>query len=81
MLSVSQEQAATVEPKDFTLFVLDGDPKINITDIDPAVVVISPTDAVKAYDDGADLVLSRPFATNVFMAKIRAVLRRYDISL
>lgn len=66
---------------DYVLMVLDGDPINPIDNLQPAVVVISPTDPIAMYDGGADLVMNKPITTNVFMARIRSVLRRYGITL
>ena len=66
---------------DFALLIVDGDPVYPIDGLEPAIVVISPSDHIAAYDDGADLVVNKPLAANVFLAKIRSVLRRYGIKL
>lgn len=66
---------------DFALLIVDGDPVYPIDNIEPAIVVISPTDQIAAYDDGADLVVNKPLEANVFLARIRSVLRRYGIRL
>lgn len=79
--TVSIAQSAKLNPNAYTLLVVDGDPLMPISNLKPAVVVIAPSDIVKMYDAGADLVLTRPLVANVFMAKIRAVLRRYGITL
>lgn len=66
---------------DFALIVVDGDPVYPIDNLAPAIVVISPSDQVAAYDDGADLVVNKPLEANVFLARIRSVLRRYGVRL
>lgn len=67
--------------KGFVILVLDGDMQFSVDCGLPAVVVISPSDAVDAYDKGADLVVDKPLVANVLMAKIRAVLRRYGVTV
>lgn len=66
---------------DFALIVVDGDPVYPIDNLAPAIVVISPSDHIAAYDDGADLVVNKPLEANVFLARIRSVLRRYGVRL
>lgn len=66
---------------DFALLIVDGDPVYPIGNLEPAIVVISPSDQIAAYDDGADLVVNKPLEANVFLARIRSVLRRYGIRL
>lgn len=66
---------------DFALLILDGDPIYSIGELDPAIVVISPSDQIAAYDEGADLVVNKPLEANIFLARIRSVLRRYGIKL
>lgn len=66
---------------DYVLLVLDGDPTRQLDSIAPAVVVISPRDAVASYDKGADMVVNKPLVANIFMARVRSVLRRYGIDL
>lgn len=66
---------------DYVILLLDGDPKFCVDCGLPAVVVISPSNPVDAYDKGADLVVDKPLVANVLMAKIRAVLRRYGVSV
>ncbi len=39
----------------------------------------SPTDIVRALDEGADDYLTKPFSLEVFLARVRAVSRRGDI--
>lgn len=68
-------------PSDYVILVLDGDPQIPLEGLMTAVVVIAPSDPVAVYDKGADLVVDKPLVANVFMAKIRAVLRRYGIKI
>lgn len=65
----------------YVLLVLDGDPINPIDGINPAVIVISPTDDVAAYDSGADLVLHKPLDANIFIARVRSILRRYGIKI
>ena len=45
------------------------------------MVVISPDDPINAYDSGADLVIDKPLRTNVLLAKLRSVLRRYGVNI
>lgn len=66
---------------DFALLIIDGDPVYPINNIEPAIVVISPSNHIATYDDGADLVINKPLEANVFLARIRSVLRRYGIRL
>ncbi len=66
---------------DFALLIVDGDPIYPINDLSPAVIVISPSDQIAVYDDGADLVVNKPLEANIFLARIRSVLRRYGIKL
>ena len=66
---------------DFALLVVDGDPVYPIDNLAPAIVVISPSDHIAAYDDGADLVVNKPLEANIFLARIRSVLRRYGMRL
>ncbi|MCM1309482.1 MAG: hypothetical protein NC301_00465 [Bacteroides sp.] len=67
--------------KDYDLLIIDGDPRVTFGDGLPAVVAVSPSDAVVAYDKGVDLVVNKPLVARVFMAKVRAVLRRYGIEI
>lgn len=76
---ISMDEAQVLKPEDFTILIFDGDPTFQFTKFLPGVVVISPSDAAKTYDQGADVVLERPLASKVFVAKIRAMLRRYNI--
>lgn len=69
------------KPNDYVILMFDGDPEYTVADMMPAVVVIAPSDPVAMYDDGADLVVDKPLIANVFMAKIRAVLRRYGVRI
>lgn len=46
-----------------------------------ALVMLSRSDLVEAYDAGVDLVLSKPVSLTLFLARIRSVLRRYKIIL
>ncbi len=73
--------AHDVQGKEFVILVLDGDLHFSVDCGLPAVVVISQSDAVDAYDKGADLVVDKPLVANVLMAKIRAVLRRYGVKV
>lgn len=47
----------------------------------PALVLLSRSSSVAAYDAGVDVVLSKPVSVPLFMARIRSVLRRYQIIL
>lgn len=69
------------DANDYDLLIIDGDPKLTFRTGLPAVVSVAPRDVVAAYDKGVDLVVSKPLMANVFMAKVRAVLRRYGIEL
>lgn len=64
---------------DYDLLIIDGDPQLSFRDGLPAVVSVAPADVVGAYDKGVDLVVPKPLIAKVFMAKIRAILRRYGI--
>lgn len=79
--TIPMDEAGTTKPNEFVILVLDGDPKFPFEGLSPAVVVISPSNPVAMYDRGADLVVDKPIVANVLMAKIRAVLRRYGISV
>lgn len=69
------------DARNFDLLILDGDPRMTFEAGLPAVVSVAPTDAVTAYDKGVDLVVNKPLMAKVFMAKVRAVLRRYGIEI
>lgn len=74
--------AGSMKPYDadgFTLVMVDGDPKGEVGQGLPALIVISPEDPIGAYDSGADLVVDKPLRTNVLLAKLRSVLRRYGV--
>ena len=76
---ITMNEARELKPEDFTILIFDGDPSFKFTRFYPGVVVISPSNIAQIYDRGADLVLERPLVTNTFVAKIRAMLRRYSI--
>lgn len=78
---ISMTEARQLNPEDFTILILDGEPDFEFTRFPPGVVVISPTNAAQMYDRGADVVIERPLAGNILVAKIRAMLRRYDIHI
>lgn len=65
----------------YDLLIIDGDPKLEFDDGLPAVISVAPTNAIGAYDKGVDLVVGKPLMAKVFIAKIRAVLRRYGVEL
>lgn len=66
---------------DYSMIVFDGIPRMELVIGCAMTVIINPEDPVKAYDAGADLVINRPIVANVFLAKIRSALRRYDIKI
>lgn len=66
---------------DYDLLIIDGDPKEDFDEGLPAVVSVAPDDTIAAYERGVDLVIAKPMRAKVFMAKIRAILRRYGIEL
>ncbi len=65
----------------YDLLIIDGDPKMNFDGSLPAVISVAPTNIIGAYDKGVDMVVSKPLIAKVFIAKIRAILRRYGIEL
>lgn len=79
--SVRPECSDTEFLNNFALIIVDGDPVYPIGNLAPAIVVISPSDQIAAYDDGADIVLKKPLEANVFLAHVRSVLRRYGVRL
>lgn len=79
--TIAPDKLGDMHHNDYVILMLDGDPSVAIDEIMPAVVVIAPSDPVAAYDEGADLVVPKPLVANVFMAKIRAVLRRYGVKI
>lgn len=83
-IEVQRVDAKSMEPygdRDYTLILVDGDPRGQVRDGLPAMVVIAPSDPVGAYDSGADLVVEKPLRTNVLLAKLRSVLRRYGVTI
>ena len=70
----------------YRLFVVDGDIKpgnaIELSrdlrrqqsTVDAAIVLLS----IDAYDAGVDMVMAKPVSINLFMARIRSILRRYN---
>lgn len=79
--AVSLRGIKNIDPDDYAILVLDGDMQFIIDDGLPIVIVISPSDPIGAYDNGADLVVNKPLVANVLMAKIRAVMRRYGVAI
>ncbi|MBD5187937.1 MAG: response regulator transcription factor [Bacteroides sp.] len=65
----------------YTVVMVDGNPLGEVGQGLPAMVVISPDDPINAYDSGADLVIDKPLRTNVLLAKLRSVLRRYGVNI
>ncbi len=83
-IELQRVPAGSMEPYDaagYTLVMVDGDPQGEVGQGLPALVVISPDDPISAYDSGADLVVDKPLRTNVLLAKLRSVLRRYGVSI
>ncbi len=78
---ISMADAQKLQPEDYTVLIFDGNPEFEFTKFPPAAVVISPSDATLMYDLGADVVVERPLAANILVAKIRAMLRRYKIHI
>lgn len=76
---ISMDRARNIQPGDYTILIFDGDPDFKFSKFLPAVIVISPSDSALMYDRGADVVIERPLAANILVAKIRAMLRRYNI--
>ena len=74
----------------YRLFVVDGDIKpgnaIELSrdlrrqqsTVDAAIVLLSFDEAIVAYDAGVDMVMAKPVSINLFMARIRSILRRYN---
>lgn len=74
----------------YRLFVVDGDIKpgnaIELSHdlrrqqstVDAAIVLLSFDEAIDAYDAGVDMVMAKPVSINLFMARIRSILRRYN---
>lgn len=69
------------DAKAYDLLIIDGDPTLQFDGDLPAVIAVAPEDVIAAYDKGVDLVVNKPLMARVFMAKVRAVLRRYGIEL
>lgn len=46
---------------------------------DCAIVMLSHEESVDAYDAGVDMVLCKPVSVNMFMARVRSVMRRYKV--
>lgn len=76
---VRPDEAEKVYRDGYTILMLDGDPQTNFAAGLPAIVVIAPSDPVAAYDRGADIVVNKPWVANILLAKIKAILRRYDV--
>lgn len=66
---------------DFELLIVDGDVTEPLQSGYIALVVISPSDGVATYDLGADMVVYKPLSANIFLAKVRSILRRYGIAI
>lgn len=74
----------------YRLFVVDGDIKpgnaIELSrdlrrqqsTVDATIVLLSFDEAIDAYDAGVDMVMAKPVSINLFMARIRSILRRYN---
>lgn len=77
----SRALRSAIGKDDYEVMVIDGDLPGPVVGNGSAVVVISPSDHVTAYDNGADLVIDKPIITNVFSAKLHSVARRYGIEL
>lgn len=70
------------------LFVIDGDTdpteaisltrslRHNGATAGAAIVMLSFQESIEAYDAGVDLVLMKPVSMNIFLARIRSILRR-----
>lgn len=81
VVAVSHGKYKTKDADNYDLLIIDGDPQLTFGPGLPAVVSVAPKDPVSAYDCGVDLVVSKPLIARVFMAKVRAVLRRYGVEL
>ncbi|MDE5899954.1 MAG: hypothetical protein K2H33_01195 [Muribaculaceae bacterium] len=46
---------------------------------DCAIVMLSHEESVAAYDAGVDMVLCKPVSVNMFMARVRSIMRRYQV--
>lgn len=46
-----------------------------------AIIIISHTNSLEAYDAGVDMVLTKPISVPLFMARVRSVMRRYGIRI
>lgn len=66
-----------IDEDDFTLLIIDGDITEPFVYGNTALIAISPSNSVAAYDLGADMVIDKPIVANIFLAKVRSVLRRY----
>ncbi len=66
---------------DFKLLIIDGDITDRLTSDNTALVVISPSNNIAAYDLGADAVIDKPIVANIFLAKVRSILRRYGTEI
>lgn len=84
-IEVQRVAAHSMEPygahSAYTLVLVDGDPMGTVNQGLPAMIVIAPKDAVRAYDSGADLVVEKPLRANILLAKLRSVLRRYGVTI
>ncbi len=83
-IEVQRVDAHSMKPygdQTYTVVLVDGDPKGEVGQGLPAMVVISPDDPIGAYDSGADLVVDKPLRANVLLAKLRSVLRRYGVNI
>ena len=61
----------------YALIIIDGNVPVEFMPHSGAMVVIDPSDDIESYDHGADLVMHKPLAANVLLARVRSVLRRY----
>lgn len=81
VMAVAGGKYSKADANDYDILIIDGDPQLSFGEGLPAVVSVAPVDAIGAYDKGVDLVVNKPLMAKVFMAKIRAVLRRYGVEL
>lgn len=83
-VEVQRVDARSMKPYghgEYTIVMVDGNPRGEVGQGLPAMIVISPDDPIEAYDCGADLVVDKPLRANVLLAKLRSVLRRYGVNL
>lgn len=79
--TVAGGKYSKADANDYDILIIDGDPQLTFGEGLPAVVSVAPIDAIGAYDKGVDIVIDKPLMAKVFMAKIKAVLRRYGVEL